>query len=43
MGSNFCICNDVVFCREIDGNVYLGEIKEKEVVKNIYENVWWMG
>lgn len=31
------------FTLEIDGNVYQGEIKEKEVAKNTYENARWMG
>ncbi|XP_052824064.1 inter alpha-trypsin inhibitor, heavy chain 4 [Octopus bimaculoides] len=30
--------NFVVDCREIDGNVTVGEVKEKSVAKNIYEH-----
>lgn len=29
--------------REIDGNIYPGEIKEKDIARNTYENARWTG
>ena len=27
-----------LLCREIDGNIYPGEVRDKEIAKNAYEN-----